>query len=182
MGTRKSLLTLYDASVALMNTPEMAALQAEAMANGQKVESDQLVFSIANLKGIEAGESLVDVDTTDHLFSAVAHKAKELKIESYTQMASEGAITEADKVALPKEEWSKKKFVYNGLTQQMSPVLHMAGTRQVLAAFWDGTWLGSAGDHFTDVLVSEAGQQKYGARLANGTWLSWQTLCGQFVE
>lgn len=176
----------------------------------RKVGSDQELMALANYDEITAHRpEAVAVDGHLLLFQIVKYSYKDLVLQTLAESASDTnalQIKTLTDLVNKDKQWSNRSLVYNHISHTVPAFLHFAGPEKYIAtdAWWKFMWwmqpafevVESAdqdivkrpvgklpAEMFYEKLKHRTSEEDgYGARLPDGTWLSYMDLCRPYTS
>ena len=183
VGTRQSLRRLYDRAFIVMEELKAALLEQE------RFDSDQGVFAEANIAAIKSGEEpLAITDMRIQLFQVLANSYKEIRLRSMKDI--EDRIPPFLTSILTDPVWQSRRLVFNHIFGTVPAFIHFAGPKEGMEIWWRRMWWTQrefGGKSPAELMMArmqsstDPESHGFGARLANNTWIDWETLCGEHI-
>lgn len=143
------------------------------------------------MKAIMREETVGVMDTDIRLFQTMIHAYHDVNYTTVGSVLEKLALDQ--KKTLDTEEWRDRRIAYNLVARRIPPFVHFAGPKYEMDGRWEKMWWN--GDDEEDASVGQAlaffqtleedsrsAKPYYGAKLPNGTHLSWTELCGPYTD
>lgn len=204
IGKRNGLQTLFSAMSAKLDLVQTGEL------NPRFRGSDQELMTLVNLHSMNAKEPhAVLADGFQLLFQVVAFSYKDLIPQTLSESKLESTVSSHERllsgIIEEDKDWTNRSVIYNHISHTVPSFLHFPGPKESsdkLDFWWKLMWWmqpsgldsnsdvdhdqidtgpSRPADSFLELMEENTDEELgYGAKLADGTWMSYKDLCSPY--